>query len=46
MGKTPRHASVIAGLDPTIHRVKRTFESLVDARVKPAHDGPEIGDTP
>jgi hypothetical protein len=28
---------VIAGLDPAIHRAKRGF-SLMDARVKPAHD--------
>jgi hypothetical protein len=29
---------VIAGLDPAIHRAKRNFVSLMDARVKPAHD--------
>ena len=29
---------VIAGLDPAIHRAKRSFEFLMDARVKPAHD--------
>jgi hypothetical protein len=29
---------VIAGLDPAIHRAKRRFDSLMDARVKPAHD--------
>jgi hypothetical protein len=28
---------VIAGLDPAIHLA--SFESLMDARVKPAHDG-------
>jgi hypothetical protein len=34
---------VIAGLDPAIHRAKRIFEFLMDARVKPAHDGLEMG---
>jgi hypothetical protein len=29
---------VIAGLDPAIHRAKRIFDFLMDARVKPAHD--------
>ena len=29
---------VIAGLDPAIHRAKRIFDVLMDARVKPAHD--------
>jgi hypothetical protein len=29
---------VIAGLDPAIHRAKRSFDVLIDARVKPAHD--------
>ena len=29
---------VIAGLDPAIHRAKRNFKFLLDARVKPAHD--------
>jgi hypothetical protein len=29
---------VIAGLDPAIQRAKRFFDSLMDARVKPAHD--------
>jgi hypothetical protein len=29
---------VIAGLDPAIHRAERLFDSLMDARVKPAHD--------
>ena len=37
---------VIAGLDPAIHRWKSTFKFSMDARVKPAHDGLEIGDTP
>jgi hypothetical protein len=32
------HILVIAGLDPAIHRAKRRFESLMDTRVKPAHD--------
>jgi len=32
------HVLVIAGLDPAIHRAKRRFDSLMDARVKPAHD--------
>jgi hypothetical protein len=36
---------VIAGLDPAIHRSKSIFKFLMDARVKPAHDGLEIGDT-
>ena len=31
-------AVVVAGLDPAIHRAKRTFDLLMDARVKPAHD--------
>jgi|UPI000429903D hypothetical protein len=29
---------VIAGLDPAIHRAKRSVDSPMDARVKPAHD--------
>jgi hypothetical protein len=29
---------VVAGLDPAIHRAKRNFGFLMDARVKPAHD--------
>jgi hypothetical protein len=41
-----RDAVVIAGLDPAIHRWKSTFKFSMDARVKPAHDGLEIGDTP
>jgi hypothetical protein len=35
--------NVIAGLDPAIHRAKRIFEFLMDERVKPAHDGLEVG---
>ena len=38
-------AVVIAGLDPAIHRAERTFEFLMDARVKPARDDLEIGGT-
>jgi hypothetical protein len=34
---------VIAGLDPAIHRAKRVFDVLMDARVKPAHDEMLIG---
>jgi hypothetical protein len=34
---------VIAGLDPSIHRPKGFFRSLMDARVKPAHDDLKIG---
>jgi hypothetical protein len=33
-----QNAVVIAGLDPAIHRAKRAFKILMDARVKPAHD--------
>jgi hypothetical protein len=34
-----RALSVMAGLDPAIHLVRKIlFESLMDARVKPAHD--------
>src|SRR6266576_4874807 len=33
-----RYRVVIAGLDPAIHRAKRHFDCLMDARVKPAHD--------
>jgi hypothetical protein len=36
-------SNVIAGLDPAIHRAKRILEFLMDARVKPAHDGLEVG---
>ena len=36
-------AVVIAGLDPAIHRSKGIFTFWMDARVKPAHDGLEIG---
>jgi hypothetical protein len=35
--------NVFAGLDPAIHRAKRIFRCLMDARVKPAHDGLEMG---
>src|SRR4051812_45060727 len=32
--------SVIAGLDPAIHPLRKNFfRSMMDARVKPAHDG-------
>ncbi len=34
---------IIAGLDPAIHRSKSTFRFLMDARVKPAHDGLGMG---
>jgi hypothetical protein len=34
---------VIAALDPAIHRAKRFFRSLMDARVKPAHDERIVG---
>jgi hypothetical protein len=37
--------AVIAGLDPAIHRAKRIFEGLMDARLKPAHDNLETGST-
>jgi hypothetical protein len=37
------HMIVIAGLDPAIHRAKRIFEVLKDARVKPAHDETLVG---
>jgi hypothetical protein len=30
---------VIAGLDPAIHPLRRLFATMMDARVKPAHDG-------
>jgi hypothetical protein len=43
MGLTIK-AVVIAGLDPAIHRAKRNFEFLMDARVKPGHD--ELGTRP
>ena len=43
MGVASPHSFVIAGLDPAIHRAKRIFEDLMDARVKPAHDNLEIG---
>jgi len=33
-----RSMSVIAGLDPAIHRAEAQFDSWMDARVKPAHD--------
>ena len=44
-GATP-NTVVIAGLDPATHRAKRILEFLMDARVKPAHDGLEIGEAP
>jgi hypothetical protein len=44
MGRAPQDI-VIAGLDPAIHRAKRIFEVLMDARVKPAHDDLKIGST-
>jgi hypothetical protein len=36
------HLLVVAGLDPAIHRAKRNFVFLMDARVKPAHDDPGV----
>jgi hypothetical protein len=39
MGGATSNTVVIAGPDPAIHRAKRTFGFLMDARVKPAHDG-------
>jgi hypothetical protein len=33
--------TVIAGLDPAIHRMKGRLAKRMDARVKPAHDGYE-----
>jgi hypothetical protein len=30
--------SVIAGLDPAIHSLRKTLAKVMDARVKPAHD--------
>ena len=35
---SPIQEIVIAGLDPAIHRAKRIFDVLMDARVKPAHN--------
>jgi hypothetical protein len=43
MGRAPPDIIVIAGLDPAIHRSKGIFTFWMDARVKPAHDGLEIG---
>jgi hypothetical protein len=37
------HLLVIAGLDPAIHRAKRSLISSMDARVKPAHDSLKAG---
>jgi hypothetical protein len=47
-GRSFRHAihPVIAGLDPAIHRSsKKVSAKKMDARVKPAHDGPHPGHT-
>jgi hypothetical protein len=41
-----RNMLVIAGLDPAIHRAKRSFEIWMDARVKPAHDDLKSGSAP
>jgi hypothetical protein len=38
-------AFVIAGLDPAIRRKRKNF-SMMDARVKPAHDEVESEDIP
>jgi hypothetical protein len=38
MGAT-KQKSVIAGLDPAIHHLEQAFLGLMDARVRPAHDG-------
>jgi hypothetical protein len=46
MGGATPHIIVIAGPDPAIHRAKRMFEVLMDARVKPAHDEMSIGKEP
>jgi hypothetical protein len=46
MGGAAPDIVVIAGLDPAIHRLKSIFGFLMDARVKPAHDDREIGNTP
>jgi hypothetical protein len=40
-GATPQ--VVIAGLDPASHRSRSVFRKLMDARVKPARDGLEVG---
>jgi len=42
MGRATPDEIVIAGLHPAIHRAKRILAILMDARVKPAHDGLEI----
>jgi hypothetical protein len=44
MGGAISNNAVIAGLDPAIHRAKRIFRFLMDARVKPAHDDLSAGD--
>jgi hypothetical protein len=46
MGGATPEMIVIAGLDPAIHRAKRIFEVLMDARVKPAHDETWVGRQP
>jgi hypothetical protein len=43
MGDATPDTVVIAGLDPAIHRSKSILGFPMDARVKPAHDGLEIG---
>jgi len=42
----PKDGVAAARLCPAIHRAKRIFRFLMDARVKPAHDDLEIGGTP
>jgi hypothetical protein len=45
MGDAIPDTVVIAGLDPAIHRSKGILGFLMDARVKPARDELEIGNT-
>jgi len=35
---TVPNLSVIAGLDPAIHPLRKSLAKMMDARVKPAHD--------
>jgi hypothetical protein len=46
MGPATSDTVVVAGLDPAIRRSRRSPDGLMDARIKPAHDGPEVGNAP
>jgi hypothetical protein len=41
-----KKSTVIAGLDPAIHRLRKSLAKGMDARVKPGHDEFSVGRRP